>query len=82
MFSRPLAAALCLSAVSSACADPGAAARIEARRENAVTSIRAAREVYCTLSPAARAALRRVGKRNAPTGACSGTEDQTRETTQ
>ncbi len=57
MSARSLPAMLVLLAGLSSCADLEAASRIEMRRQNALAAIKAARDVYCALSPAARRQL-------------------------
>lgn len=74
MIDRHILAAGLLTTSIWGCADPGAAARIESRQNNAVTTLKAARDTYCTLSPSTRARLRRAGKLDPASDICAESE--------
>lgn len=58
MHVKSMLAVMSLLTAISGCANPDAAAKIESRKINALTTINAVRESYCALPPAIRAKLR------------------------
>lgn len=62
MSAKSLVAAMAVSLWLPSCADPGTAARLEIRRQNALATIEALHDTYCALSPVTRRRLREAGE--------------------
>lgn len=77
MRARLLVAMSILPTCMPGCADPEAAARIEIRRQSALATVHAAREVYCALPPETRRQLRAAGKLDPDIDICASAPEET-----